>query len=282
MRTNYLIYNPEAGNGNCREEAEMLEVVYDNTILIDINRVYSYQVFFSGLDESDSVILCGGDGTLHRFINDTANIEIRCQLYFYAVGVCNDFARDIGLGQGDAPDVAVNEYLKDLPVLTIQDRRIKFLNGIGYGLEGYSFLCQDPYQQGKENRKVYQILSLVRGFLFRYQPSNMTVTRDDKVHRYEKVWLAHVMKGKYLSGLKSAPDQCRSSEEKTLSFVVVSGVGRLRAFWAVLSMINGSKAGRGVEILQGRRFGISFDQPVSLLVDGEKLPMEAKCEVSNG
>ena len=46
MRTNYLIYNPEAGNGNCREEVEILEVIYDNTILIDVNRVYSYQVFF--------------------------------------------------------------------------------------------------------------------------------------------------------------------------------------------------------------------------------------------
>lgn len=27
MRTNYLIYNPEAGNGRCREEAEILQLV---------------------------------------------------------------------------------------------------------------------------------------------------------------------------------------------------------------------------------------------------------------
>ncbi len=284
MNMNYLIYNPEAGNGNCREETEILEVVYENTVLIDINSVRSYQVFFSGLDESDSVILCGGDGSLHRFINDTVNVEIKCHLYFYALGVCNDFARDLGMKNGDTPDVTINKYLKDLPVVTIQGKKIRFLNGIGFGLDGFAFVCRDDYQHVRENSEICQILSLIRGFLFRYQPVSMDVIRDGELHRYERVWMAHTMKGKYLSGLKSASDQCRSSKERTLSFVTVSGVGRLRALHAVLAMVKGKKpkAGHGVEILQGSQFCVSFEKPVSLQVDGDKLPTEGCYEVWNG
>ena len=62
----YILYNPFAGNGKCKAEVEALQASYENTVLIDMRKVTSYETFFAGLDISDEVIICGGDGTLNQ------------------------------------------------------------------------------------------------------------------------------------------------------------------------------------------------------------------------
>lgn len=283
MNINYLIYNPEAACGNGQYETEILEIVFDNTVLIDINKVHNYPMFFSGLDESDCVILCGGDGTLHRFLNNIENIEIKCNIYLYAVGVCNDFARNLGIRKGNVPDISINEYIKSLPVLTMQGRKREFINGIGYGLDDFYVASRDIYKQDKKIAKTWETIYWLRRFLFSYQPINMTVDCDGVLHRYERVWMAHTMNGKYLAGLKIAPWQCGVSKEKTLSLVVISGVGRLLALLTVLSVVREKEfhTRHGIEVLQGNKFKVEFDKPVTLWADGEKLPLQDGYEVKN-
>lgn len=96
MNKKYIIYNPFAASGTCKKEVELLEVIYENTVLIDMWRISSDDVFFDGLDDSVDVIICGGDGTLNRFVNKTRDIDIKDNLYSFAVGSSNDFARDLG------------------------------------------------------------------------------------------------------------------------------------------------------------------------------------------
>lgn len=42
-------------------------------------------------------ILCGGDGTLNRFINDLGGVKLSCEILYFPGGSGNDFAHDIGL-----------------------------------------------------------------------------------------------------------------------------------------------------------------------------------------
>ena len=56
--------------------------------------IRDYAAFFESLPYGTRVIISGGDGTLNRFINDTINLSLSHDIYYYASGSGNDFLRD--------------------------------------------------------------------------------------------------------------------------------------------------------------------------------------------
>ncbi|MBR2329148.1 MAG: diacylglycerol kinase family protein, partial [Clostridia bacterium] len=92
----HILYNPTSGNNSGKGYAMMLEICYPDSASYDVTQIADHAAFFAGLSPSDDMILCGGDGMLHHFVNDTKDIPIRNKVYLYAMGTGNDFARDIG------------------------------------------------------------------------------------------------------------------------------------------------------------------------------------------
>jgi diacylglycerol kinase family enzyme len=73
MAKAYVFYNPLAGNGSCGENIKDVEaLISDEIVLFDMTQ--GYDSIFSKLDEDDYIVLCGGDGTLNRFVNETDGI----------------------------------------------------------------------------------------------------------------------------------------------------------------------------------------------------------------
>lgn len=68
----YALYNPLAGNKTCEEQSRKLCELYsaDELTLRSMADI-DYAEFFSAISADDKVIICGGDGTLNRFVNDT-------------------------------------------------------------------------------------------------------------------------------------------------------------------------------------------------------------------
>ena len=79
----YILYNTHAGNQHVDEELEALmssfpgDSVKKDVISID------YRKFIPTLTEEDTVILCGGDGTLNHFVNDTEGLDVPCEVLYY-------------------------------------------------------------------------------------------------------------------------------------------------------------------------------------------------------
>ena len=126
----------------------------------------NYQVLYNphagnerGLEGTQKLI-SGGDGTLNRFINDTAGLDIRHDIYYFPAGSGNDFWKDLNRKPGDAP-VCINEYLKDLPKVEIQGKSYAFLNGIGYGIDGYCCEKGDEHRQKRRRRVNYTAIALM-------------------------------------------------------------------------------------------------------------------------
>ena len=84
MNQTYILYNPHAGNGKAEIEAKVLCDKKTDSVLCDITKIESYKTFFDGLDNSDSVVVCGGDGTLNRFANDMRGVDIVNDIFYYA------------------------------------------------------------------------------------------------------------------------------------------------------------------------------------------------------
>lgn len=267
----YALYNPFAANGKCFPDVKTLENVYQGIELCDITKI-SYSDFFAGIDSEDIVILCGGDGTLNRFINDTEEININNDILYFPIGTGNDFAHDLDKKAGDMP-FKINEYLNDLPVVYVNGQKQRFLNGIGFGIDGYCCEVGDK-QKLKSDKPVNYTSIAIKGLLFFFKRPNATVIIDGKEHTYNKAWLAPTMNGRfYGGGMMTAPTQNRLNEEKTLSFVTIFGSGKLKTLTVFPSIFKGEhiKHTEMVDMIEGHDITVKFDRPTALQIDGETI-----------
>ena len=273
MATGYVIYNPLAGNGDCQEAVSILQLAFEEELqLFDMTRITNYKAFLAGLGEDDYLILAGGDGTLNRFVNE-ADLPIPQQILYYPTGTGNDFARELGKEPLSTP-FPIGEHLRALPTVEVGGKTFRFINGVGFGIDGYC--CQEGDRLRKEQKKEVTYTSIaIRGLLGGFQPRNARITVDGRTYTYEKVWIAPTMYGKYYGGgMIPAPKQDRHSKEQTLSVMVFYGGGRLRTLCAFPGIFKGThvKHTKMVQVLTGREITVEFDRPTPLQIDGETVP----------
>ncbi len=287
MPIRYVIYNPLAGDGNCKSEAEEFTVAYDDVMLFDITKIQNYGVFFGNMESDAEVILCGGDGTLNRFVNDVKGIPIRNKVFFFALGNGNDFARDFGHEKDNEPDFCINQYLERLPTVKVNGTKRLFVNGVGYGIDGYCCevgdLLKEKMKGNQKSTRINYTKIAVEGLLFHFKPRNAVVTIDGKRYTYKKVWIAPTMNGRYYGGgMMPTPGQNRLKEDQSLSLMVMHGAGRLKTLLMFPSIFKGEhiKYQKHVSIHEGKQITVEFDCPTPLQIDGETVLNVRKYEAS--
>lgn len=269
MAKAYVFYNTLAGSGDYDVDMRRLgEFIKDELVICDVSNGYSGATV--GMEEGDYIVLCGGDGTLNRFANDVDVDSLENEILYFPTGSGNDFARELGRERGGEP-FPVTEYLKNLPVVTVKGKSCRFINGIGYGIDGYCCEVGDELRK-IPNKKINYTSIAIKGLLFHYKPTNARVTVDGVTRTYKKVWLAPTMYGRfYGGGMIPTPAQRRGNAEGTLSTLVFHGSGKLKTLMIFPSIFKGEHIGhtKEVEILSGHDITVEFDRPVALQIDGE-------------
>ena len=272
MAKGYVLFNQKAGNGRGKEGIEGLSAHFKEELtFFDMTALEGgYKGLFDKMNEGDFLVLCGGDGTLNCFVNDTAELSFAGDIWYFPTGTGNDFATEMGKKRGDAPFL-VSEYLKDLPTVTINGKDRLFLNGVGYGIDGYCCEVGDA-KRAKSDEPVNYTAIAIKGLLLDYKPTSARVTVDGKEYFYKKVWIAPTMKGKcYGGGMIPAPEQKRDDPEKMLSLTLFHTSGRLKTLMIFPSIFKGEhvKNEKYVAVLKGREITVEFDSPRALQIDGE-------------
>ena len=265
-----ILFNPLSGNRKGQSAAEELSTKVSAAECVDMTSIDNYEEFFASHAEND-IIICGGDGTLNRFLNDTANMEITNSISYYASGTGNDFLRDI---EGKANEVIdINKYIKNLPMCTINGKDYKFINGIGFGIDGYCCEVGDELRK-KSDKPVNYTSIAIKGLLFHYKPTNATVTVDGVERKFKKVWIAPTMLGRfYGGGIMPNPEQNRLNEEGTVSTTIFHKTCRLRTLMIFPSLFKATRAKHEdcLETFTGKEITVEFDAPRALQVDGETI-----------
>ena len=269
-----VLYNPYAGSGRGEENTRAIGdfLPGEEIDFHDMTKIEDYGAFFQLLPPGTRIILSGGDGTLNRFINDTSGLEIQQDIYYYAAGSGNDFLRDLGRKPEDGP-FPIGEYLGNLPTVTVNGKHYRFLNGIGYGIDGYCCQVGDE-QREKSDKPVNYTAIAIKGLLFHYKPTNAVVTVDGETHSYQKVWLAPTMNGRfYGGGMMPTPGQNRRNPEGTVSTMVMFGAGKLKTLMVFPSIFKGEhiRHKEMVAVLTGHRISVEFDRPTPIQIDGETI-----------
>ena len=266
-----ILYNPKSNNKQGKTGAQAVETLIKGNEYeyIDWLSITDRKTFFDALDADEKVILCGGDGTLNHFINDVDTDALKNEIFLYPTGTGNDFVKSIGKNAGEL--IPINEYLRGLPIVTVNGNDYRFINGVGFGIDGYCCEVGDELKK-KSDKPVNYTSIAIKGLLFHYKPVNAVVTVDGKTERFKKVWLAPTMYGTcYGGGMFPTPDQKRG--QGSVSTMVYYGTGKIKALTVFPSIFKGEHVQHTemVRILNGKHVKVRFDSPTALQIDGETI-----------
>lgn len=271
MKKYCVLYNPHANNETGEEEAKKLSALYgeENLEYVDVTGIVDYKSKLAEIPEEQGIILCGGDGTLNRFANE-GGADLKREVLYYSTGSGNDFLRDLGMEKGCEP-FAINDFMKDLPTVTVNGEERYFINGVGYGIDGYCCEVADQLR-GKTTKPINYTGIAIKGLLFHYKPTNAVVTIDGKEYNFKKVWIAPTMNGVYYGGgMMPTPKQDRLNVERKVSTMIFHGSGKLKTLMIFPSLFKGEhvKKEKNVIVFEGKEVTVKFDRPVALQIDGE-------------
>lgn len=267
----YILYNPYAGNGMSEATARNLaQNVYPDSEIVSMTDIKSYSEFFAD-KAAASIVICGGDGTLNRFVNDIGNTP-HGDVYYMASGSGNDFLRDLGLTEQTEP-ILINKYIEKLPVCEVNGKKYKVLNGVGYGIDGYCCMMGDAMKEQNIEKIDYTAIA-IGGLLGKYKPCGGRVTVDGESISYKKIWLAPAMNGRYYGGgMMPCPDQDRLAGDGTVSCCVFHDTSKLQTLLIFPSLFKGehTKHAKKVDLRSGKHITVEFDSPRPLQIDGETI-----------
>ena len=247
----------------------------------DITAIGQYEDFFKELPDDSKLVICGGDGTLNRFVNEAGAFIGEREIYYFPAGTGNDFARDVELDFSKGP-AEISKYLKSLPTVTVKGKTCKFINGVGYGIDGYCCQVGDE-MKAKSDKPVNYTSIAIKGLLFHFKSKIAQITVDGKEYSFKNVWIAPTMIGRfYGGGMNAAPAQDRLSGDKTVSLVVMHGRSLIGTLIIFPSIFKGEhiKHEKKVSVITGHNITVKFNEPSPLQIDGETVLNVSEYSVS--
>ena len=268
----HILYNPYAGNKSGKKAVDELKEILKGDELEPLDlTVLDMKDFIGKIPEDESVIVCGGDGTLNHLANAFDGDVPDRKIYYYPSGTGNDFANDIKDERLDNGLYEIRKYLINLPSVTVNGQEFLFLNGIGYGIDGYCCEVGDK-QKAKSDKPVNYTSIAINGLLFHYKPTEATVVVDGKEHKYHKTWLCPTMKGRfYGGGMMMCPNQKRDNPDGKVTVAAIYGCGKVKTLTVFPTIFKGEhiKHTEMVDMISGKDITVTFNRPVALQVDGE-------------
>lgn len=267
-----ILYNPLSSTGSGEEKARKLihilgedaEVVFRSLIDIEDKRE-----FLLKLDPDTIPIITGGDGTLSRFVNSLKGNPTR-DIYYYPAGTGNDFLNDLGK-TGDTEPFLLNPYITNLPHIHFNGETHIFINGVGYGIDGY--VCEEGDRiRRKTGKPINYTAAAIKGLLYAYKQTHATVTVDGETMEFDNVWMTPTMLGRFFGGgMMCAPSQDRLNVDGTVSLMVMRCKSKLRTLLLFPTIFKGNhvKVTKIVSVFKGHNMHVKFDRPTALQIDGE-------------
>ncbi|MCQ2535750.1 MAG: diacylglycerol kinase family protein [Lachnospiraceae bacterium] len=268
-----ILYNSLSDNKNGLDNAKAVESLLENAKGItyaDWVQLDDKISYINSLPEDETVVICGGDGSLNHFVTELDDKKMERDIYYFPCGSGNDFARDVFDGEKKAL-IHLNEYINDLPKVTVKGKEYRYINDVGFGIDGY--VCEEADKLRKTtNKPINYPLIAIKGFLFRFRTKTAKVVVDGKEYTFERVVLASTFNGRfYGGGMQIAPMQDRKNKEHTQTFVCLHNCRKVKGIivFAGVFSLKHLKYKKNVTFLTGKEIEVTFDTPSAIQLDGE-------------
>jgi diacylglycerol kinase family enzyme len=266
-----ILYNPKAKNAHSLKSVHRLKAQLlkkgARVTLVDVTQEKDLPSLLKGLPKDTQVILMGGDGSIHHFVNTVYDLlPLPFPIQIVPTGSGNDFYRTLKKSNQDT----------DLYAMTFANKTEYFVNGMGIGIDG-----QIGYHVNKDprKRKSTYLKETFKGLL-RYQPETVTVTLDGVKKTFKNAYLVVGSNGQYFgSGMKIAPKA--SLTDGKLDVVIAHDISKLKILLIFLTIYWGQhlKFKKNVYTQKVSTMTIEFETSKIAQMDGECYDGVFSCDV---
>ena len=262
-----LIYNPAAGRGRARRHIEDAE---------EHLRALGAQVDAAASSSPDDltrlaaegsrggwdrVVVCGGDGTLHRAVRD---YDLGgAPLALLPLGSGDDFAKVCGIPRDlrAACEVAVRGGVREVDVAHANGIRYLGVAGLGFDSE----VARYANEHAKFLRGSLVYLYAILRVLPRFTPHPVRINGNAQ----QEIMFATVGNSRqYGGGIRITP--AAQIDDGELDFCIVHRTSRLQLLTTLpLAYSGGHVRKRYVECGRGREFRFESERPLDVFADGE-------------
>lgn len=256
-----ILYNPKAKNTQTHQHVKNMRTNllkrFSEVTLIDITQEDDLKARLSSLKADDYVVLMGGDGTIHHFVNQVYDLfPLPFPIHLSPMGSGNDFYRTLKKYQ--APT--------QLFQMTLHGTPHYFVNGMGIGIDGEIgiHVNKDP----KKRKSTY--LKETFKALIRYIPETVHVEIDGHPYTFHKAYLVVGSNGQYFgSGMRIAPHA--NPEDQSLEIVIAHNISRLKILLIFLTIYLGqhTRFKKHIFTAKGSSLTVTFETPKVAQMDGE-------------
>ncbi|RDW15913.1 diacylglycerol/lipid kinase family protein [Oceanobacillus chungangensis] len=280
-----FIINPRAGNGRAKHifsqiTKSNLYQKFESTYYFTKYPGHAEEIANQILEDPklESIIVIGGDGTIHEVLNGLANSSV--PVAFIPGGSGNDFARgcnikgsplevlrDIINRDSSSKPYWIGNYRQD------QQPNRNFVNSIGFGF--------DAQIADTVNKSVYKnilnrlgigtfsyVIALIQ-VLIRFKPMMVNININQKQRKLTNCWMVTTGNHPYYGGgMKIIPNA--KIQPNILPVLIIHDISK----WKVLSLFITVFFGKHlmfkeVEVLETTGFTIDSDQEIFFQVDGQ-------------
>jgi diacylglycerol kinase (ATP) len=264
-----LIFNPAAGRGRARRHVREAEE-HLRSLGADVDTVASAspedltrQAAESSHGGYDRVVVCGGDGTLHRAVREF-DLQ-RTPLALLPLGSGDDFAKVCGIPRQlrAACEVAVRGEVRDVDVATANGTRYLGVAGLGFDSEVARYANENVKFLRGSLVYLYAILRV----LPRFTPHRVRINGS----RETEIMFATVGNSRqYGGGIRITPAALIDDGE--LDLCIVHRTSRLQLLKTLPHAYTGGHVRRPfVEMGRGRYFQFECEKPLDVYADGERV-----------
>lgn len=262
----YILYNPKSNSGKTKKSVLKLQKKLSkrniDSYLVNLFELDKVLDIKSKLVDSDIIVIAGGDGTLHRLVNNQLFSSLKNRIFMYRSGRGNDFSRG---HKGDFFEIT--DEIKNLPYLVNNEKKSKFLNGIGVGIDALT--CQKQMENFYSGVKESYFNIAFKAFKT-FKTFSIDVNIDGVDYHYDNVWFFVVQNGKYFGGgMKVSPESKR--EDDTLELCVIHDISfkKLLTIFPIIFIGKHTIFKKCVTVLKGQNFKFHLNGFNLLQRDGE-------------
>ncbi len=278
-RSMLIIVNPTAGRGRCLRTAQLLtRQLRRSGIVVEVHHTtapgdaecFTREAVTKDQGRFDSVIACGGDGTVQEVAQALAEarptLGDSCpSLGLGPTGRCNDFARALGV-PADADRIAsllISGYARPMDLGRVNGRY--FCTVVTAGIDAEISRYVDQASMPLTGTPAYLLAAC--HVLSRYRPRQVRIDGDFG-HLEQTVFLASAANTSSYGGAVPIAPQARP-DDGVLDLCIIDGMSRLRALMLIPAILRGRHGlSRRVRFLRTRCFTIRASDPLELWADG--------------
>lgn len=277
-----LIYNPQAGNGQFKNQLDTLINLFQEAgqplIPYRLNRIEDLEPMLRVLpvEEYSKILIAGGDGTLHHAINALMKSGVDLPVGIYPMGTANDFSQffDLPGSVEEITEIFLGSNTVPCDVGVVNDSYFINVASLGY-------LIDISQRVDLQLKNIFGVLAYyLKGLeeLPQMKPVPVRIEADEMTLE-EEVYFVLIMNGRSAGGFKRIAPEA-SMCDGLLDICVFLKCPVLEIMPLILQVVAGDHVNSPyVTYFKTRKLMIHCEEPVGTDLDGEKgvsLPMEVK------